>query len=424
MPKRVVVIGGGFGGLQVVRSLRNTPFALTLIDRTNHHLFQPLLYQVATAALSPADIAVPLRGIVRGYSNIGVLLDEVIGVQLEQRRVHCLRSGALEYDFLVLAPGARHWYFGNDDWERCAPGLKSLADALEIRRRLLHAYEQAAIASEPETTRAWTTFVVVGGGPTGVEVAGALAEIGRHTMAKDYPMLDPRSIRIILIEASSRILPTFPPPLSAKATVALEELGVELRLGQRVIDVECDAITLESGEQIPTRTTIWAAGNRAPAWLRTLGVPLDHMGRVIVERDCSVPGYPEVFVIGDAACYRDERRGELPALAPVALQQGRFVARLLRRDIPLQKRPPFRYRNKGMLATIGRARAVAAFPGGIKLHGVLAWLLWAGVHIAFLIRFRNRAAVMTEWLWYYLTFQPRARLLIETAYTDTPSPNP
>lgn len=263
MPKRVVVVGGGFGGLQVVRSLRNTLFAVTLIDRTNHHLFQPLLYQVATAALSPADIAVPLRGIVRGYSNTEILLDEVIGVQLEQRRVLCSRSGALEYDFLVLAPGTRHWYFGNDDWERCAPGLKSLADALEIRRRLLHAYEQAAIAPDLETARAWTTFVVVGGGPTGVEIAGALAEIGKHTMTKDFPMLDPRSIRIILIEASSRILPTFPPQLSAKATAALEELGVEVRLSQRVIDVECDAVTLGSGEVILAHTTIWAAGNRA-----------------------------------------------------------------------------------------------------------------------------------------------------------------
>jgi len=234
-------------------------------------------------------------------------------------------------------------------------------------------------------------------------------------MTKDFPMHDPRSIRIILIEASSRILPTFPPQLSAKAMAALEELGVEVRLSQRVIDVECDAVTLGSGEVILAHTTIWAAGNRAPAWLRTLGVPLDRVGRVIVERDCSVPGYPEVFVIGDAACFRDERRGELPALAPVALQQGSYVAPLLRRGIPPPTRPPFRHRGTGMLATIGRARAVAAFPGGIKLNGLLAWLLWAGVHIAFLIRFRNRVAVMTEWLWYYLTFQPRARLLIETA---------
>lgn len=331
-----------------------------------------------------------------------------------QRQVHCLRSGTLKYDYLVVAPGARHWYFGNDDWERCAPGLKTLADALEIRRRLLHAYEQAAIASDPETTRAWTTFVVVGGGPTGVEVAGALAEIGRCTMVKDFPMLDPRSIRIVLIEAGSRILPSFPATLSAKATATLEELGVEVRVGQRVIDVECDEVTLDSGELISARTTIWAAGNRAPTWLQTLGVPLDRMGRVIVERDCSVPGYPEVFVIGDAACFRDERRGELPALAPVALQQGRYVAHLIRREIPLPKRPVFRYRDKGMLATIGRARAVAVFPGGIELSGLVAWLLWAGVHIAFLIRFRNRVAVMIEWLWYYLTFQPRARLLIES----------
>ncbi|MCX8051963.1 MAG: NAD(P)/FAD-dependent oxidoreductase, partial [Chlorobi bacterium] len=376
----VVVVGAGFGGIEVVRVLGNTPFRVTLVEKTNHHLFQPLLYQVATAALSPADIAAPVRNIVRRYSNVAVLLDEVTDVQLRQRTVVCRRAGPIEYDYLVLAPGARHAYFGHDEWEQCAPGLKTLADALEIRRRILRAYEEAVASNNPELSHKWTTFVVVGGGPTGVELAGALAEIGRFTMTKDFPTLDPRTIRVVLVEAGERILPSFPPSLSAKAARALEELGVEIRTRQRVVEVTCEAVTLDSGQQIAARTTIWAAGNRAPELLRSLGVPLDPAGRVIVELDCSVPGYPEAFVIGDAACFRDPRRGQLPGLAPVALQQGRFVGRIIRRAIPPNKRPQFRYRDKGILATIGRAKAVAALPPGIRVDGLVAWLLWAAVH--------------------------------------------
>ncbi|GIV53638.1 MAG: NADH dehydrogenase [Candidatus Kapaibacterium sp.] len=409
----VIIVGAGFGGLEVARRLGDTPLPVVLIDKTNHHLFQPLLYQVATAALSPADIAAPIRSIVRRYRNVTVLLDEVTAVNLEQQAITCRQSGTLPYTHLVLAPGSHHHYFGNDQWEVCAPGLKTLADALEIRRRILAAYEQADASTDPAIKQQWTTFVVVGGGPTGVEVAGALAEIGRYTMAKDFPALDPTAIRIVLIEAGKRILPAFPHQLSEKAHRALSDLGVEVQTNARVVEVCCDQVQLDSGESIPARTTIWAAGNRAPAFLRTLGVPLDPSGRVIVELDCSVPGYPNVFVIGDAACYRDPRRGELPALAPVALQQGRYVARIIAAGTPPPKRQWFRYRDKGMLATIGRAKAVATFPFGLRLNGLVAWLLWAAVHIAFLIRFRNRLAVLTEWLWYYLTFQPGARLLIE-----------
>jgi NADH dehydrogenase len=409
----VIVVGAGFGGLEVARRLAKTTMRIVLIDKTNHHLFQPLLYQVATAALSPADIAAPIRSIVRGYSNVTVLLDEVTEVRLATKTVICRHAGELVYTYLVLAPGSRHWYFGHDQWEECAPGLKTLADALEIRRRVLYAYEQANAITDPEQRKQWTTFVVVGGGPTGVEVAGALAEIGRYTMTKDFPTLDPATIRIVLLEAGERILPAFPASLSAKAQEALAELGVEVRTHCRVVDVDCNGVWTGHGEYIPARTTIWAAGNHASALLRTLGVPLDRAGRVIVEQDCSVPGYPNVFVIGDAACFRDPRHGELPALAPVALQQGRYVARIIAAQRHALTRPPFRYRDKGILATIGRARAVAVLPGGIRIHGALAWFLWAGVHIAFLIRFRNRLAVMIEWLWYYITFQPGARLLIE-----------
>jgi len=414
---RLIVVGAGFAGLQLVRSLRHERVATTLIDKTNHHLFQPLLYQVASGALSPADIAAPIRSIVRKLPNVQVLLDEVVEVRPASRQLLCRRSGALEYDFLVLAPGSTPSYWGNDEhWRPYAPGLKTLTDALDIRRRILWAYEKAV--QTPEEARAWTTFVVIGGGPTGVELAGALAEIGRATLAQEFPPLTPEDIRIVLLEASERILPSFPEKLSHKAACILQRLGVEVRLRQRVVDIRPEGVLLHTGEFLAARTILWAAGMRAPDFLRTLGAPQDRLGRVLVAPDCSVPGHPEIFVLGDAACFRDPRYGELPALAPVALQQGRFVARILNSGIPASKRPHFRYRNRGILATIGRTRAVAALPLGLQLEGFLAWLLWAAVHIAFLIRFRNRFAVLSEWLWYYLTYQPGARLL----FGESPSP--
>lgn len=414
----VIIVGAGFGGIELAKQLCEKSLNVLLIDRTNHHLFQPLLYQVATAALSPADIAVPIRSIFWKCGNIHVLLDEVLEIVPKEEKIRCKRTGEWEYKFLVLAPGVVPAYFGKEEWRSVAPGLKTLSDALEIRRRILRAYEEADKCTDAVERRAWTTFVVIGGGPTGVEIAGALAEIGKHTMTRDFPNLSPDEVRILLIEAADRILPTFPPQLSLYATHALEKLGVEVRTSCRVTDVTETAIVLNTGERIPSRTVIWAAGNRAPDFLKTLGVPRDQSGRVIVEQDCSVPGYPNIFVIGDAACFRDPRWGELPGIAPVALQQARFVARILLHNP--EKRPKFRYRHKGMLATIGRALAVGELPFKLRVRGFLAWLLWAVVHILSLIRFRNRLAVMLEWLWYYITFQPGARLIIE--YSPPPDP--
>jgi NADH dehydrogenase len=390
---------------------------IVLIDKTNHHLFQPLLYQVATAALSPADIAAPIRSIFHRCPTVSIVLDEVTAVNPQRREVLCRHSGAIGYDFLVLAPGSCPNYFGHDHWRQFAPPLKTLKDALELRRRILEAYELAASCPDPEEARAYTTFVVIGGGPTGVELAGALAEIGRFTMTRDFPQLNPEDIRVVLLEAGPRLLPSFPPKLSARALRDLTELGVNVCLGVRATDIQPTGVLLSTGEFLAARTVIWAAGTQAPDFLRSLGVPLDRSGRVIVAEDCSVPGFPEIFVIGDASCFRDPRFGELPALAPVALQQGRFVARLLCARRPPARRPHFRYRHRGILATIGRARAVAALPPNLHFGGFLAWLLWAAVHIVTLIRFRNRFAVLSEWLWYYLTYQPGARLLIEPSST-------
>jgi len=404
----VVIVGGGFGGLYTARALANRPVRVTLLDRRNHHLFQPLLYQVATAALNPSDIATPLRSILRAAANVTVLLAEVRAVDLAGRRL-VLDQGEMAYDALVLAAGAGHSYFGHDDWEPLAPSLKSLEDALEIRRRVLLAYEDAERERDTAEQRALLTSVVIGGGPTGVELAGAFAEISRETIARDFRMIDPARARIILLEGGPRILASFPDPLPARAQAALARIGVEVRTGALVTRVTPDAVWL-GGEQIRARTVVWAAGVAASPLTRSLGAPLDRAGRVQVERDLSIPGHPEAFAIGDMAAFLDERGHPLPGLAPVAIQQGRAVAANVLRRLAGETTRPFRYRDRGSMAAIGRAAAVAVM-GRLRLSGLPAWLAWLFVHIMFLIGFRNRFLVLFQWAWAYVSWQRGARLI-------------
>jgi NADH:ubiquinone reductase (H+-translocating) len=404
----VVIVGGGFGGLRAARALHDRPVRITVVDRHNHHLFQPLLYQVATAALSPGDIAAPIRGILRSQRNARVLLGEVESVDVAHRVI--LVSGrAMRYDYLVLATGARHGYFAHPEWEWDAPGLKTIEDALEIRRRVLTAYERAE--HEPDEARrdAWMTFVIVGGGPTGVELAGALAEIATMTLAHDFRRIDPRRSRIMLLEGGPRLLPSFPEDLSAAARAQLEQLGVEVRTGALVTAVSADGVAV-GDEAIAARTVLWAAGVVASPLARSLGVPLDRPGRVIVEPDLSIPGHREVFVIGDLASFSHQTGQPLPGVAPVAMQQGTFVAAAIAADLDGRPRGRFVYRDRGNLATIGRAAGVADF-GRVRLHGLVAWLAWLVVHISFLIGFENRLLVMLQWAWAYVTYERGARLI-------------
>jgi NADH:quinone reductase (non-electrogenic) len=404
----VVIVGGGFGGLYAARALASRPVRVTLLDRRNHHLFQPLLYQVATAALNPSDIATPLRSILRRAPNVTVFLAEVVAVDLAGRRL-VLDEGAMPYDALVLAAGAGHSYFGHDDWEPLAPSLKTLEDALEIRRRVLLAYEEAEREQDGAEQRALLTSVVIGGGPTGVELAGALAEISRETIARDFRLIDPTKARIVLLEGGPRVLAAFPDPLPARAAAALARIGVEVRTGATVTRVTPDAVWL-GGEQIRARTVLWAAGVAAAPLTRTLGVPLDRAGRVMVERDLSIPGHPEAFAIGDLCAFIAEDGRPLPGLAPVALQQGRAAARNVLHRLAGEPTEAFRYRDRGSMATIGRAAAVAVV-GRLRLSGLPAWLAWLFVHIMFLIGFRNRFLVLFEWAWAYVSWQRGARLI-------------
>jgi len=404
----VVIVGGGFGGLYAARALANRPVRVTLLDRRNHHLFQPLLYQVATAALNPSDTATPLRSILRRAPNVTVFLAEVVSVDLAGRRL-VLDEGAMPYDALVLAAGAGHSYFGHDDWEPLAPSLKTLEDALEIRRRVLLAYEEAEREQDGAEQRALLTSVVIGGGPTGVELAGALAEISRETIARDFRLIDPTKARIVLLEGGPRVLAAFPDPLPARAAAALARIGVEVRTGATVTRVTPDAVWL-GGEQIRARTVLWAAGVAAAPLTRTLGVPLDRAGRVLVERDLSIPGHPEAFAIGDLCAFIAEDGRPLPGLAPVALQQGRAAARNVLHRLAGEPTEAFRYRDRGSMATIGRAAAVAVV-GRLRLSGLPAWLAWLFVHIMFLIGFRNRFLVLFEWAWAYVSWQRGARLI-------------
>jgi len=414
---RVVIIGGGFGGLSAARALKRVPVAVTLLDRCNFHLFQPLLYQVATGALSPANIAAPLRRVLRHQKNAKVLLAEAVDIDLVNRRV-VLSDGEVDYDTLIVAAGARHHYFGKDQWEQLAPGLKTIEDATDIRRRILLAFEAAERESDPEKIRGWLTFVIVGAGPTGVELAGALGEIANDTLRHDFRHIDPREAAIVLVEGEPRVLPTFPPDLSAKAERQLIALGVRARTGAHVTGIDGEGVTVAvdgRDERIATRTVLWAAGVRASRMGKVLaeraGAPLDRAGRVIVEPDLSVPGHPEIFVIGDLASYTHQGGKPLPGVAPVAMQQGRYVARLIRRRMEGGKAlGPFHYFNKGNLATVGRNKAVAEF-GRLHIAGFLAWLTWVFVHLMYLVEFENRLLVFTEWVYDYVTRNRGARLI-------------
>lgn len=410
--RHIVIVGAGFGGLRAAQQLKSSPARVTVLDRRNHHLFQPLLYQVATAGLNPSDIAAPIRGILRRQRNTTVLLAEVTAIDLATRRV-LLSDGDIGYDFLILAAGATDDYFGHEAWAQHAPGLKSFDDAVEIRTRVLLAFEAAERASDDVERARWLTFVVIGGGPTGVELAGALSEIARHTLARDFRRFDPREARVVLLERGPRVLAAYGEASSASAARQLERLGVDVRTGTMVTDIDAHGVTLGS-ERIAARTVLWAAGVRGVSLARTLGLPLDRAGRVVVERDLSLPGHPEAFVIGDL-CAFEQGSKSVPGVAPAAMQMGDHAAANVLRLLGGRPTEAFVYRDKGSLATIGRAAAVAEI-GWFRLSGLLAWLAWLGIHIFFLIGFRNRALVLFEWSWAYLTYQRGARLITESIY--------
>ena len=405
---RVVIVGAGFGGLTAARRIARLPVQVTVVDRKNHHTFQPLLYQVATAGLSPGEIAAPIRWILRAYSNVEVLLEEVVDFNLEQKKV-ITKDQSLDYDYLIVASGATHAYFGHPEWEPFAPGLKTIEDALEIRRRVLLAFELAERHAVSGQGQMPLTFVVIGGGPTGVELAGMLAEIAHHALKHEFRAIRPEQTSILLIEGSPKVLGTYSEELSEKAKEQLEHLGVEVRTSHMVTRVEPGAVVVGE-ERIPAQVVLWAAGIAASPLGRRLGVSVDRAGRVPVRPDLSLPGHPEVFIIGDLATLADESGKMLPGVAPVAIQQGEYVAKTVARDLEHQPRPSFRYHDKGSLATIGRAAAVAQF-SRFSLTGYFAWLAWLFIHILFLIGFRNRLIVMIQWAWSYLTYERGARLI-------------
>jgi len=413
----VVIVGGGFGGLYAAKALGNARgVAVTLIDRRNFHLFQPLLYQVATAGLSPGDVASPLRGVLRRYKNITVLMADVIGFDLEGRAVG-LADGKIPYDTLIVAAGSRHSYFGNDRWEAVAPGLKTIEDALDIRRRIFLAFEAAEREEDPEARKAWLTFVVVGGGPTGVELAGALGEIAGQTLRGNFRRIDPSEAVVMLLEGAERALPLYPADLSYKAQAALERLGVTVRTGVRVTEIDAEHVTawLEGRvEVIRARTVLWAAGVQASPLARGLGeaagAEVDRAGRVKVLPSLTLPGHPEVFVIGDMAAAHDPDGRPLPGVAPVAMQQGRYAARSIINRLRGRETGPFRYRDKGSMATVGPAAAVAQI-GALRFNGYLAWLAWLFVHLLYIAEFDNRLLILIQWAWNYFTRGRGARLI-------------
>lgn len=405
----VVIVGGGFAGLWATRALARAPVRITLLDRSNHHLFQPLLYQVATAGLSAPDIAAPLRHILRRQRNVVVRMGDVAAVDAPHRQLRLDDDSVLGYDTLVLACGARHAYFGHDDWAEHAPGLKTLDDALDIRRRVLTAFERAEAEADPARRAQWLTFAVVGGGPTGVELAGTLAEIARHTLRDEFRHIDSRQARIVLLEAGPRVLASFPPALSGKARAQLEGLGVEVRTGAAVDGIDAAGVRL-GDDHIAARTVLWAAGVAGSRVARTLDVPLDRAGRVIVAPELSVPGWPEIFVAGDLAVVEHDGK-PVPGVAPAAKQMGRHVARMIRARLDGRATTPFRYRDWGNLATIGRSAGVVDL-GVLRLSGWPAWWFWLSAHLFFLIGFRNRVVVLIDWAWAYWSYQRNARIIL------------
>ncbi len=425
---RIVVVGGGFAGLTLVRALRGAPVDVTLVDRRNFHLFQPLLYQVATGGLSPANIATPLRALVKRQPNVRVVLAGATGVDVDGRRL-LLEDGEVPYDTLVLATGARHSYFGRPEWEARAPGLKTLEDATGIRARILSAFEAAEREADEARRRAHLTFVVVGAGPTGAELAGALAEIARHTLRDEFRRIDPSAARILLVEGTDRVLGAYAPGLSARAARDLARLGVEVRTETLVTEIFEDGVTLRRGkaeEAVGARTILWAAGVEGSPLGRTLaesaGAGTDRAGRVVVEPDLTLPGHPELFVVGDLALFTHQTGKPLPGVAPVAMQQGRHVARTIRARLAGRAGEPFRYADKGSMATIGRASAVAEV-AGLRFGGYLAWLAWLFIHLLYIVQFGNRVLVLVQWAWSYLTWAKSARLITYPA-VENPSPPP
>ncbi|HKQ87151.1 MAG TPA: NAD(P)/FAD-dependent oxidoreductase [Candidatus Acidoferrales bacterium] len=413
---RLVILGGGFGGLGAALKLKGAPVDVTLVDRCNYHLFQPLLYQVATGTLSPANIASPLRNVLRKQKNVRVLLAEAMRIDVANKRV-ILSDGALDYDTVVVATGSSHQYFGHDEWEQYAPGLKTVEDATDMRRRILLAFEAAERETDPEKTRAWLTFVIVGAGPTGAELAGALAEIAADSLRHDFRRIDPRSAQIVLVEGTDRVLPVYPPKLSASAQKMLQRLKVTVRTGAFVTNVEQDAVTVREGDHtdtIPTRTVLWAAGVLASPLGKLMAadasVSIDRAGRVMVEPDMTVPGHPEIFVIGDLSNFSHQTGKPLPGVAQPAIQQGKYVARAIRARLHGQKIAPFHYFDKGNLAVIGRAKAVADL-NWIGLSGLPAWLIWIFVHLLNIVEFQNRLLVAVQWAWLYITWGRSARLI-------------
>lgn len=407
--KRVIIIGGGFGGLNAAKGLKHTNFDILLIDKTNHHLFQPLLYEVASAALSPADIAIPIREILRHQDNVNVIMGDVTVIDKEQKEIQLSNGERYSFDFLLIATGAHHAYFGNDAWEVYAPGLKTLADALKIRERVLISFEKAERLGDPEKIGRYMNFVIIGGGPTGVEMAGAIAEIAYKTMLKNFRKINPTEAQIYLIEAMPYILPMYSEKTSLRAKADLEKMGVKVYTGKKVLNVNERGVEIE-GEFIESENVVWGAGNQASPLLKTLGIPLDRQGRAIVESDLSIPGHPNIFVLGDAACVLNKDGRPLPAIASPAIQEGQYLAKILKNEIPKERRAPFVYFDKGSMATIGKCKAVARV-GKFEFAGFFAWLAWCFIHVVYLIGFRNRAGVLMEWLFRYFTYQRGARLI-------------
>ena len=416
--QRVVIIGAGFGGLNVAKSLKKTPFDILVVDKTNHHLFQPLLYQVAGAALSPGEIGIPIREILRKNQNTTVLMGDVVQIDKKNKTIILGNGDQIEFDYLVVAVGARHSYFGNDAWEKFAPGLKTIKDALKIREEILLSFEKAERLDNHEEAMPYLNFVIIGGGPTGVEMAGSIAEIANKTLFKNFRRIKPEKSKIFLIEAAPHILPMYTPKLSERAKHDLEKLGVQVVEGKKVVNITAEGVQVEE-TFIPCKNVIWAAGNQASPLLKTLDTPLDRQGRAVVEPDLSIPGFPNIFVVGDAACALGKDQKPLPGVSPVAIQEGRYVAQIIKKELPKEKRNPFKYFDKGSMATIGKAKAIAMI-GKMEFTGLLAWLMWCFIHIVYLIGFRNKVTVLLEWMLFYLTGHRGARLIYSSVEKNLP----